>query len=251
MLRGSIIGLTLLLLMLTAPGVVWAAAGDSDDDGLTDSQEVIYHTDPTKSDTDADGYPDGEEVAKGYSPLFGGSKKMTQTDFDKDGLSDALELAFHTDLGKMDTDGDGQSDGDEVSHGLNPLDPANKPVVKTIEVHLKTQHLTYTMAGVKLGEATVSTGKKSTPTPKGTFAVTGKDPRAWSKIAHLWMPYWMAFAGGGKFGLHELPEWPGGKKEGQNHLGTPVSGGCIRLGVGDAKKLYTWASVGTKVTVLD
>ena len=54
---------------------------------------------------------------------------------------------------------------------------------------------------------------------------------------------------GTKYGLHELPEWPGGKKEGEDHLGTPVSGGCIRLGVGAAKELYEWADVGTEVII--
>ena len=62
------------------------------------------------------------------------------------------------------------------------------------------------------------------------------------------MPYWMAFDNRG-YGLHELPEWPGGYKEGASHLGHRVSHGCVRLGVGAAKKLYDWAEVGTLVIV--
>ena len=42
---------------------------DSDQDGLTDSEEKIYGTDPQKSDTDSDGYSDGAEVKSGYNPL--------------------------------------------------------------------------------------------------------------------------------------------------------------------------------------
>ncbi|MDO8599377.1 MAG: L,D-transpeptidase, partial [bacterium] len=71
--------------------------------------------------------------------------------------------------------------------------------------------------------------------------------------AQLWMPRWMNFTGRGAppglYGIHELPEWRSGKKEGENHLGVPVSGGCIRLGVGPAQSIYAWADVGTTVVV--
>ncbi len=42
---------------------------DSDDDGLTDSEERTYGTDPMSRDTDGDGYSDGVEVKSGYDPL--------------------------------------------------------------------------------------------------------------------------------------------------------------------------------------
>lgn len=43
---------------------------DSDFDGLTDEIEINqYKTDPTKSDTDGDGYWDGLEIITGYNPL--------------------------------------------------------------------------------------------------------------------------------------------------------------------------------------
>ena len=41
---------------------------DSDNDGLTDNEEEIYHTDPMKPDSDGDGVSDGEEVAGGFDP---------------------------------------------------------------------------------------------------------------------------------------------------------------------------------------
>lgn len=42
---------------------------DSDEDGLKDWQEYqTYLTDPCQTDTDGDGYLDGEEVASGYDP---------------------------------------------------------------------------------------------------------------------------------------------------------------------------------------
>ncbi|HRY52955.1 MAG TPA: hypothetical protein P5089_03925 [Candidatus Portnoybacteria bacterium] len=42
---------------------------DSDDDGLKDWQELqVYFSDACKTDTDGDGYFDGEEVSSGYDP---------------------------------------------------------------------------------------------------------------------------------------------------------------------------------------
>jgi lipoprotein-anchoring transpeptidase ErfK/SrfK len=95
----------------------------------------------------------------------------------------------------------------------------------------------------------ISSGKRGMDTPKGSFQIRNKFPRAWSKKYGLFMPYWMAIVPSGQFGIHELPEWPGGYKEGQNHLGTPVSHGCVRLGVGPAKIVYDWAEIGTAVIV--
>lgn len=42
---------------------------DSDNDGLRDWEEELYHTDPLNPDTDGDGYLDGEEVDSGHNPL--------------------------------------------------------------------------------------------------------------------------------------------------------------------------------------
>jgi hypothetical protein len=42
---------------------------DTDHDGLSDKDEInVWHTNPTKSDTDGDKFSDGYEVANGYNP---------------------------------------------------------------------------------------------------------------------------------------------------------------------------------------
>ena len=41
---------------------------DSDQDGLSNDEEVLYKTDPLNKDTDGDGYMDGVEVESGYDP---------------------------------------------------------------------------------------------------------------------------------------------------------------------------------------
>lgn len=48
---------------------------DTDNDGLRDWEETIFHTDPQVSDTDADGTIDGEEVRLGRDPLKPNSSK--------------------------------------------------------------------------------------------------------------------------------------------------------------------------------
>lgn len=221
---------------------------DSDIDGLTDIEETtVYFTDVQNSDTDGDGFLDGDEIKRHFSP-HQKNKTLSQTDFDKDGLSDWQELQFGTSLNNPDTDNDSHSDYDEILNSFNPLDAKPTKLEQQIIINTKEQTLTATLSNIPLAVFPVSTGKKGYDTPQGEFKVNNKVPRAWSRTYGLWMPYWMSFIGS-QYGIHELPEWPGGYKEGQNHLGTPVSHGCVRLGIGSAEWLYNWANIGTKVIV--
>jgi len=42
---------------------------DTDGDGLIDTDEKLYGTDPNNPDTDGDGFSDGDEVKNGFNPL--------------------------------------------------------------------------------------------------------------------------------------------------------------------------------------
>lgn len=170
------------------------------------------------------------------------------TDTDHDGLIDSQEIQFKTDVNHPDTDGDGYVDGLEVSRGFDPLSQEPKKLTKQIVIDLKKQELYQQVNGITIRTHTVSTGKPSMATPRGTYIIGNKTIRAWSRTYGLWMPYWLGLKGT-RMGIHELPEWPNGYKEGANHLGTPVSHGCIRLGVTAAEIVYNWAEVGTPVIV--
>jgi lipoprotein-anchoring transpeptidase ErfK/SrfK len=120
---------------------------------------------------------------------------------------------------------------------------------KYIDINLASQVMTIFESGKVLDAYVVSSGRRGMDTPKGSFKIENKALRPWSKTYGLFMPNWMAIVPSGKFGIHELPEWPGGYKEGENHLGTPVSHGCVRLGVGAAQRVFNWADIGTPVII--
>ncbi len=233
------------LLLFSTP----ALAADMDGDKVSDEDEInVYYTNPESADTDGDGFSDFDEIKNNYSPHAAGLR-LWEYDYDKDGLHDKLERVIGTDLGKADTDGDGYLDGDEVYHGFDPRNADSQALLpQKIEIGIKEQRLRISSGLAILGEYLVSTGTYDMATPLGQFQIDNKHPKAWSANYGLWMPWWMSLQHG-YFGIHELPEWPGGIKEGQNHLGQRVSHGCVRLGVGPAKLVYDWARLGTPVFI--
>lgn len=123
---------------------------------------------------------------------------------------------------------------------------------KYIDVDLGDQYLTLFEDGRSKGSFQISSGRYDLPTPVGTFHVINKVPLAYSATYDLYMPFWMAFTYAGH-GFHELPFWKfrGGAeyKERESHLGTRVSHGCVRLGVGPAEVAYKFADVGTPIVI--
>ncbi len=117
---------------------------------------------------------------------------------------------------------------------------------KYIDVSIDYQTMTLFEDGAKVNSFLVSSGIPGMSTPLGTYSVKKKEDNHWSGYG-LWMPYSMNFSG--PYYIHELPYWPGGYREGENHLGIKASHGCIRLGIGPAKYVYDWAEIGTPVFI--
>ena len=70
-------------LMATFGFVFAKIENDSDKDGLSDYEEQkVYQTNPTKADTDNDGYKDAQEIYHGYSPLKGNDEKLTEVNLE-------------------------------------------------------------------------------------------------------------------------------------------------------------------------
>ena len=118
---------------------------------------------------------------------------------------------------------------------------------KYIDVSIANQVMTLFEDGIKVNQFLISSGKYGMPTPFGTFSVKRKEENHWSSTYGLWMPYSMNFYGA--YYIHELPYWPWGYREGEDHLGMRVSHGCIRLGVGPAEYVFGWSEVGTPIYV--
>ncbi len=131
-----------------------------------------------------------------------------------------------------------------------PSPPAPKPISsgdKSIDVNLSTQRLKLYQGGVLIAEYLISSGRPGMATPTGNFTVLSKETNHWSTQYSLFMPYAMKFYNG--YYIHELPYWPGGYREGEEHLGIPVSHGCVRLGVGAAQQVFNFADIGTPIII--
>jgi hypothetical protein len=239
---------------------------DSDGDGLDDRLERALALNPTLSDTDNDSYSDAVELKYHFNPL-GAGRSSIDLDFSASlrgmilmqveaegqlwyvNVEDNLRyyLGDSEDLRRLIlylAKGITKNNLDEIVDARVIKDD-NK---KSIRVDVgPSQRVYYYLDGVELGSFPVSSGSYEMPTPQGSFEIINKHPKAWSSYG-LWMPYWLGL-GTGRFGFHELPIWPSGYREGEDHLGRAVSHGCIRLGVGPAQFLYNWAEIGTPVEI--
>jgi uncharacterized membrane protein YdfJ with MMPL/SSD domain len=90
-------------------------ADDLDGDGLSNTAEQEFGSNPNKADSDDDGLSDWKEKSLGTDP--------NKTDSDGDGIGDYDEyvnLGNPAGAGDLDSDGDGLSDKQELDLGSNP-----------------------------------------------------------------------------------------------------------------------------------
>jgi lipoprotein-anchoring transpeptidase ErfK/SrfK len=129
---------------------------------------------------------------------------------------------------------------------FNP-DPKNR-TGDLIEVSIAKQRLTAWQDGKVIYRFVISTGKPGYETPTGHYKVIVKIKNAWSRKWSVWMPW--ALNWHGNYFFHQLPHKDGSSVNiGASTLGKPASHGCVRVNVGDAEKLFKWATVGTPVWV--
>lgn len=134
-----------------------------------------------------------------------------------------------------------------------------------IRIDLSDQRAVLLQGGVKVTEASISTGREGHATPVGNFHVMRKDIAHRSSIygdyvdakgrivmanvdvrknarpanAHYLgasMPYFVEFSPG--YGMHE-----------GNRPGYPASHGCVRLSAWKARQFYEASKIGTPVTI--
>lgn len=126
-------------------------------------------------------------------------------------------------------------------------------LVRNVEIDLATQTLHAKFGDLKVWSMPSSTGKSSTPTPRGTYTIFQKQElRIGQAAPHYYMPWWQYWDARG-YGIHGLPYLAndGGAfwQEADSHLGIPVSHGCVRTLDRDAETLYQFTSIGTKLWI--
>ncbi len=127
---------------------------------------------------------------------------------------------------------------------------------KAIWIYLGSQEAIATENGEVVRTYKISSGGWQTPTPRGEFKIFEKqDLRISSQAVPYRMPYYMAFTENEAFGLHALPYLGDAAEdsdywhEAREHIGIPVSHGCVRFLPEEAIELYHWADVGMPVYI--
>ncbi len=125
---------------------------------------------------------------------------------------------------------------------------------KKLEVSLKQQKMLVKVGDQVIRNFKVSTGKPSTPTPRGNFTVSLKqEVRIGNERPHYIMPKFQMIKANWGVGIHALPSLSNDRgvfwREALNHIGTPRSHGCIRLLPDDAEFAFNFTEIGTKVEV--
>lgn len=111
-----------------------------------------------------------------------------------------------------------------------------------ILVTLSNQTLVAYQGNVPVMQSTIASGKAGTPTKVGEFNVYAKvelqrmTGPGWDIPNVPWILYY-----DGDYAIHGA-YW-------HANFGTPTSRGCVNMTVDEAKALYDWASVGTRVVI--
>ncbi len=126
----------------------------------------------------------------------------------------------------------------------NKIDQLKKTEDKWIEINVQKQRLIAWEGNQQVYAVIISTGKKSTPTPMGTFDIKYKlvsDRMKGEGYDLPKVPYVMYYDTKRGFAIHGA-DW-------HRNFGTPVSHGCTNVAVDHAEWLFNWAEVGTPVVI--
>ncbi|MCS7222122.1 MAG: LysM peptidoglycan-binding domain-containing protein [Anaerolineae bacterium] len=123
---------------------------------------------------------------------------------------------------------------------------------KRVEVSISRQRCWVYEGDVVLYEWICSTGRPSSPTKPGSFAIQSKLTKAYGSSWNIWMPYWLGvyWAGGTENGFHGLP-WNArtGRETWTGLVGTRITYGCIMLSNDNSKTLWDMAYIGMPVII--
>lgn len=82
-------------------------------------------------------------------------------------------------------------------------------------------------------------------TPTGNFSALLKEPKHFSRLYYVWMPWSVEFNAGGYF-LHGVPYFSNGQT-----ISTFYSGGCIRINTEQMKEIYDFVDIGIPIIIYE
>lgn len=125
---------------------------------------------------------------------------------------------------------------------------------RIVDIDLSEQKMRAVFGDIAVWTMPISSGQPvKYPTPTGSFKISSKQElRIGGEYPHYRMPYFMMWRKDG-YGIHSLPYLAndGGTfwTEAREHIGKPVSHGCVRVLPEDASVIYAFSSIGTQVIV--
>ncbi len=126
------------------------------------------------------------------------------------------------------------------------------PADLRVEVSISRQHCWVYKGETVILDWICSTGRPSSPTQAGSFAIQSKIRKAYGSSWNIWMPYWLGvyWAGGTENGFHGLP-WNArtGRETWTGLVGTKITYGCVMLTNPDSETLWNMAYIGLPVEI--
>ena len=139
-----------------------------------------------------------------------------------------------------------------VIPSVDALFPLPLVARRRIVVDISDQRLAAFEGDALIFSFVASTGIDSSPTIPGVFQVLSKEEEAYASSWDLWMPHFIGiYRTGPDFtnGIHALPTLSSGVRLWEGYLGSPISYGCIVIGLDEAAALYEWVEMGTLVII--
>ena len=130
--------------------------------------------------------------------------------------------------------------------------PANSGTGRRIVFAMGAQRVWLVSGGQHVRRTYPVSGSVTDNLQTGSYSVYSKSEHAVGIDDSGTMRYMVRFAHGpnAAIGFHDIPELNGSLVQTRQQLGTPLSHGCIRQWRPDAKALWNFAPVGTKVVVV-
>lgn len=132
--------------------------------------------------------------------------------------------------------------------------PASSGSGRRVVYSVARQRVWVVDASGQVARTYLVSGRRSQPGP-GTFRVYSRSRHTASAVSDETMEYMVRFTHGRRtgaaIGFHSIPvDHLGRPAQTEQQLGQPLSAGCIRQRAADARYLWDFATLGTKVVVV-